>query len=70
MVPPRDAPALAAAMTALVDRGRRERSAAAAHTAVLPYAPAAMTLQSVLLYRDLLAATVRTRGAAATPRTT
>ena len=70
VVPPRDAPALAAAMTALVDRGRRERAAAAARAAVLPYAPAAMTLQSVLLYRDLLAATVRTRGAAAPTRAT
>lgn len=68
VVPPRDAPALAAAMTALVERGRRERMAAAARAAVLPYAPAAMTLQSVLLYRDLLAATVRTRSAAATSR--
>jgi hypothetical protein len=44
--------------------------AAAARAAVLPFAPAAMTLQSVLLYRDLLAATVRTRGAATPTRGT
>ena len=39
--------------------------ATAARAAVLPFNSAAMTLKAVLLYRDLLAATVPARGQAA-----
>ena len=65
VVPPRDAAALAAAMTTLAARERRGPAATAARAAVLPYSPAAVTLKAVLLYRDLLAATVRARPAPA-----
>ena len=51
--PARDVPGLAAQMRALSDDATRERLAAHARGAVLPLSPAAMTLQLVLLYKDL-----------------
>ena len=54
--PARDVDALARHMTALLDAGARAKLGARAREAVLPFTPAAMTLQLVLLYRDLLAA--------------
>jgi len=55
----RDVAALADNMRALMDAATRERLGANARSAVLPLTPAAMTLQLVLLYRDLLASTVK-----------
>jgi hypothetical protein len=63
-----DGEGLAAAIAELMEPARRERMAAAARAAVLPFNAAAMTLKAVLLYRDLLAATVPARGPAAGPR--
>ncbi|MBK8688366.1 MAG: glycosyltransferase family 4 protein [Betaproteobacteria bacterium] len=63
VVSPKDGAALAAAMQALQDPERRARLAVNARNAVLPFTAAAMTLQAVLLYRDLLAATVPPRRA-------
>jgi UDP-glucose:(heptosyl)LPS alpha-1,3-glucosyltransferase len=59
--PARDVPGLAAQMRALLDPDTRERLGANARRAVEPLSPAAMTLKLVLLYRDLLAATVPAR---------
>jgi len=53
-----DAAALAAHMRSLQDPAMRARFGANARRAVLPFTPAATTLALVLLYRDLLAATV------------
>lgn len=50
-----DVPALAAHMGSLQDPALRGRLAANARRAVLPLSAAAITLQQVLLYRDLLA---------------
>jgi UDP-glucose:(heptosyl)LPS alpha-1,3-glucosyltransferase len=61
--PSRDVAALAANMRALQDASTRERLGANARSAVLPLTPEAMTLQLVLLYRDLLASTVKTKPA-------
>jgi hypothetical protein len=63
VVSPKDGAALAAAMQALQDPARRARLAVNARNAVLPFTAAAMTLKAVLLYRDLLAATVPPRRA-------
>jgi hypothetical protein len=49
-------------MQTLQDAAVRGRMAGNARNAVLPFTPAAMTLKAVLLYRDLLAATVPARG--------
>jgi UDP-glucose:(heptosyl)LPS alpha-1,3-glucosyltransferase len=54
--PASDVDALAAHMTTLTDAAARTALGARAREAVLPLTPAAMTLQLVLLYRDLLAA--------------
>ncbi|HTP48158.1 MAG TPA: glycosyltransferase family 4 protein [Casimicrobiaceae bacterium] len=54
--PARDVDSLAAHMTTLTDPAARAALGARAREAVLPLTPAAMTLQLVLLYRDLLAA--------------
>ncbi len=61
----RDVAALAANMRALQDATTRERLGVNARNAVLPLTPEAMTLQLVLLYRDLLASTVKTKKTAA-----
>ena len=60
----RDSDALAAHMTALLDAGTRARFAVSARDAVLPLSPAAMTLKLVLLYKELLEASVAHRMAA------
>ncbi len=52
----RDVDALARHMMTLTARDAREALGARAREVVLPLTPAAMTLQMVLLYRDLLAA--------------
>jgi UDP-glucose:(heptosyl)LPS alpha-1,3-glucosyltransferase len=54
--PARDVDSLAWHMMTLTDAGARATLGARAREAVLPFTPAAMTLQLVLLYRDLLAA--------------
>ena len=54
--PARDIDSLAWHMMTLTDPGARATLGARAREAVLPLTPAAMTLQLVLLYRDLLAA--------------
>jgi UDP-glucose:(heptosyl)LPS alpha-1,3-glucosyltransferase len=56
--PSRDAVALAAHMRSLQDAAMRARFGENARRAILPLSPAATTLSLVLLYRDLLAATV------------
>jgi len=61
--PAGDVAGLAAQMRALLDPDTRSRLGANARRAVLPLTPAAMTLQLVLLYRDLLAATVHAKTA-------
>ncbi len=62
--PSRDVDALAAHMRSLLDPALRERLGANARRAVEPLTPEAMTLELVLLYRELLAASVaRRRGA-------
>src|SRR5207237_3464661 len=53
----------------LLDATTRARLGANARRAVLPLSPAATTLQLVLLYRDLLAATVQAKAAARGNRT-
>jgi UDP-glucose:(heptosyl)LPS alpha-1,3-glucosyltransferase len=53
-----DSSALAAHMHALQDGARRERMGSNARAAVLPLSPAAMTLKLVLLYKELLEASV------------
>ena len=50
-----DVPTLAAHMASLQDPALRARFAADARRAVLPLSASAITLQQVLLYRDLLA---------------
>jgi UDP-glucose:(heptosyl)LPS alpha-1,3-glucosyltransferase len=57
-VPSADVPALAAAMTSLLDVPTRATLGANARSAVRPFSPAAVALQLVLLYRDLFAASV------------
>ncbi|HEY3180717.1 MAG TPA: glycosyltransferase family 4 protein [Casimicrobiaceae bacterium] len=59
----RDADALAAYMRTLHDGALRERMGANARRGVLPFSPPAMTLQLVLLYKELLEASVARRGA-------
>jgi len=54
--PARDVDSLAWHMMTLTDPGARATLGARAREAVLPLTPAAMTLQLVLLYRELLAA--------------
>ena len=54
--PARDVDSLAWHMMTLTDAGARATLGARAREAVLPLTPAAMTLQLVLVYRDLLAA--------------
>jgi UDP-glucose:(heptosyl)LPS alpha-1,3-glucosyltransferase len=65
--PAGDVAGLAAQMRTLLDPETRSRLGGNARAAVLPLSPAAITLQLVLLYRDLLAATVHTRTAAGDP---
>jgi UDP-glucose:(heptosyl)LPS alpha-1,3-glucosyltransferase len=60
--PSRDTAALAAHMHSLHDAATRARFGENARRAVLPLTPAATTLSLVLLYRDLLAATVQHPG--------
>ncbi|MEP7182828.1 MAG: glycosyltransferase [Betaproteobacteria bacterium] len=60
--PSRDVAGLAAQMRALLDGATRDRLGANARRAALQLTPAAVTLKLVLLYRDLLAATVAPRG--------
>jgi UDP-glucose:(heptosyl)LPS alpha-1,3-glucosyltransferase len=60
----RDAAALAAHMRTLEDGSTRERMGSNARNAVLPLSHAAMTLQLVLLYKELLEASVARRQAA------
>jgi UDP-glucose:(heptosyl)LPS alpha-1,3-glucosyltransferase len=57
----RDVDALARHMITLTDAEPRRSLGARAREAVLPLTPAAMTLQLVLLYRDLIAAAVAVR---------
>jgi UDP-glucose:(heptosyl)LPS alpha-1,3-glucosyltransferase len=59
--PAGDIAGLAAQMRTLQDATTRRRLGANARRAVLPLSPAAITLQLVLLYRDLLAATVQSK---------
>src|SRR5437868_4588745 len=60
----RDCAALAAHMRTLHDGALRERMGANARRAMLPFSPPAMTLQLVLLYKELLEASVARRRAA------
>jgi UDP-glucose:(heptosyl)LPS alpha-1,3-glucosyltransferase len=57
----RDIPALARHMMTLTDPEARRLLGARAREAVLPLTPTSMTVQMVLLYRDLIAAAVATR---------
>ncbi len=57
--PSGDVAALAGHMRALQDPPTRAAFAANARAAALPLSPAAITLQQVLLYRDLLATAPR-----------
>jgi hypothetical protein len=57
----RDVDALAQHMMTLTDPEARRLLGARAREAVLPLTPASMTLQLVLLYRDLIAAAVAVR---------
>ena len=66
--PAGDTAGLAAQMRTLLDATTRRRLGANARNAVLPLSPAAITLQLVLLYRDLLAATVQAKAAARSQR--
>ncbi len=59
--PAGDVAGLAAQMRSMLAPATRERQGANARNAALPLSPAAITLQLVLLYRDLLAATVTAR---------
>jgi UDP-glucose:(heptosyl)LPS alpha-1,3-glucosyltransferase len=61
--PAGDIAGLAAQMRTLLDATTRRRLGANARRAVLPLSPAAITLQLVLLYRDLLAASVQSKTA-------
>ncbi len=62
VVPSREPEALDAALATIADPQVRQRHAATARASVMPFAPAPLVLKQVLLYRDLLAATVRSRG--------
>ena len=62
--PSRDADTLAAHMRALLDPALRDRMGANARRAVEPLTPEAMTLELVLLSRELLAASVARRRSA------
>ncbi len=64
--PSRDVPGLAAHMRALLDPDVRARLGANARSAAELLTPSAMTLKLVLLYKDLLAASVAHRRHAAT----
>ena len=66
--PAGDVAGLAAQMRSLLVPETRERLGANARKAALPLSPAAITLQLVLLYRDLLAATVTAREKGKTAR--
>ncbi len=57
----RDAPTLATHMRALLDGDARLRMGDSARRAVMPLSPAAMTLKLVLLYKELLEASVAHR---------
>lgn len=61
--PAGDIAGLAAQMRTLLDPATRARQGSNARRAVLPLSPSATTLQLVLLYRDLLAATVQAKAA-------
>ncbi len=61
--PAGDIAGLSAQMRTLLDPATRSRQGANARRAVLPLSPSAITLQLVLLYRDLLAATVQAKAA-------
>jgi UDP-glucose:(heptosyl)LPS alpha-1,3-glucosyltransferase len=63
----RDVDALARHMTKLTDGEARRVFGARAREAVLPLTPASMTLQLVLLYRDLIAAAAAARDGEAQP---
>ena len=65
--PSRDVAGLASHMRALLDPVQRERFGARGRAAVLPLTASAMTLQLVLLYKDLLAAAVARRAARRSP---
>ncbi len=60
----RDANAVAAAMRALQDPMLRQTMGARARDAVLPFSPAAITLKLVLIYKELLEASVAHKMAA------
>lgn len=60
----RDAGAIAQAMRALQDAPLRQAMGARAREAVLPFSPAAITLKLVLIYKELLEATVAHKMAA------
>jgi UDP-glucose:(heptosyl)LPS alpha-1,3-glucosyltransferase len=62
--PSRDTVALAGHLRTLLDAGVRARLSEHARAAVLPLTPAAMTLKLVLLYKELLEASVARRGTA------
>lgn len=66
--PSRDAPRLCAQMRLLLDPATRERLGDHARSAVLPLTADAMTLQLVLLYKELLEASVAQQKAAAARR--
>jgi hypothetical protein len=57
--PSGDVPALADAMRSLLDAPLRERMGANARKAVLPLTPDAMTLELVLIYKELLESSAR-----------
>ncbi|MFO1395891.1 MAG: glycosyltransferase family 4 protein [Burkholderiales bacterium] len=63
----RDAGALGAHLRTLLDADLRARLGANARNAVLPLSPAAMTLKLVLLYKELLEASVAHRAATRAP---
>lgn len=65
--PARDVEALARHMMTLTDPEARRLLGARAREAVLPLTPASMTLQLVLLYRDLIAAAAAARDGEALP---
>lgn len=66
--PSQDVAGLAAHLAELIDPALRERLGANARRAVEPLTPEAMTLELVLLYRELLAASAaRRRGATTAP---
>jgi UDP-glucose:(heptosyl)LPS alpha-1,3-glucosyltransferase len=60
----RDVAGLASQMRMLLDAGTRERMGGNARRAVLPLTPSAMTLKLVLLYKELLEASVAHKTAA------